>query len=62
MVTRVLSITTAVVSLAVSAAVAAGLTDQLQTSRMKVVQVDKSAGKFLRSGAPALDASCRPPI
>jgi hypothetical protein len=47
MVTRVLSITTAVVSLAVSAAVAASLTDQLQTSRMRVVQVDKSAGKFL---------------
>jgi hypothetical protein len=47
MVTRVLSITTAVVSLAVSAAVAAGLTDQMQTTRMTVVQVDKSAGKFL---------------
>ena len=47
MVTRVLSITTAVVSLAVSAAVASGMTDQLQTSRMTVVQVDRSAGKFL---------------
>ena len=47
MVTRVLCITTAVVSLAVSAAVASGLTDQLQTSRMTVVQVDRSAGKFL---------------
>jgi hypothetical protein len=47
MVTRVLSITTAVVSLAVSAAVAASLTDQMQSTRMTVVQVDKSAGKFL---------------
>jgi uncharacterized protein with FMN-binding domain len=47
MVTRVLSITTAVVSLAVSAAVGAGLTDQMQATRMTVVQVDKSAGKFL---------------
>ena len=47
MVTRVLSITTAVVSLAVSAAVGASLTDQMQTARMTVVQVDKSAGKFL---------------
>ena len=47
MLIRVLSITTAVVSLAVSAAVGAGLTDQMQTTRMTVVQVDKSAGKFL---------------
>ena len=47
MVIRVLSITTAVVSLAVSAAVGAGLTDQMQTTRMTVVQVDKSAGKVL---------------
>ena len=47
MVTRVLSITTAVVSLAVSAAIAASLTDQMQTTRMTVVQVDRSAGKFL---------------
>jgi len=47
MVTRALSITTAVVSLAVSAAVAAGLTDQMQTMRMTVVQVDRGAGKFL---------------
>jgi len=47
MVRRVLSITTAVVSLAVSAGVAASLTDQMQTTRMTVVQVDRSAGKFL---------------
>ena len=47
MVTRVLSITTAVVSLAVSVAVGASLTDQMQAMRTTVVKVDQSAGTFL---------------
>jgi hypothetical protein len=47
MVTRTLLMTTAVLSLAASAALAAGLTEQLQATRMTVVRVDREAGKFL---------------
>jgi hypothetical protein len=47
MVTKVLSISAVVVSLAASAAIGGGLTDYLQASRMTVVRVDKGAGKFL---------------
>ncbi|OLC65251.1 MAG: hypothetical protein AUH69_09875 [Actinobacteria bacterium 13_1_40CM_4_65_12] len=47
MVTRVLSITAAVVSLATAAAVAGTLTDRLQTSRMTVLRVDKGADQFM---------------
>ena len=46
MVTRVLSISAVVVSVAASAAIAGGLTDYLQATRMTVVRVDKGAGKF----------------
>src|SRR5258705_12759204 len=56
MVTRVLSITTAVVSLAVSAAVASGLTDQLQNSRVNVVPGDRSARKVLCAEHPRSNA------
>src|SRR5437870_13825353 len=47
MVTRVLSITAAVVSLATAAAAAGTLTDRLQTARMTVLRVGKGADQFM---------------
>jgi len=47
MLTRVLSITAAVLSLTAAAAVAEGLTDRLQATRMTVVKIDREAGKFM---------------
>ena len=47
MVTRVLSITAVVLSLAASAAVAGNLTDHLQATRMTVLRVDQDTGKFM---------------
>ena len=46
MMTRTLSISLVVMGLAASAAVAATLTDRLQTERMTVVKVDRAAGRF----------------
>ena len=42
-----LSISVVAVSLATSTALAAGLTERLQTERMTVVQVDRSGSRFL---------------
>jgi len=47
MVTRVLSITAVVLSLAASAAVAGNLTDHLQATRMTVLRIDRDTGKFM---------------
>ena len=46
MITRTLSISVAVVTLATSAALAAGLTERLQTDRMTVVKVDRANQRF----------------
>jgi hypothetical protein len=47
MIEKALWIGVAVVSLGASAAVAAGLTEQMAAERMTVVQVDRAAGRFL---------------
>jgi len=47
MIKKALWIGVAVVSLGTSAAVAAGLTEQMATERMTVVQVDRTEGRFL---------------
>jgi len=47
MLTRVLSITAAVLSLTASVAVAEGLTDRLQATRMTALKIDREAGKFM---------------
>jgi translation initiation factor IF-1 len=46
MVTRTLSISLVAMSLAASAAVAATLTERMQTERMTVLEVDRAAGRF----------------
>jgi hypothetical protein len=47
MVIRAISAGAVAVVVAASAAMAAGLTERLQTSRMTVLQVDKASGKFM---------------
>ena len=47
MLTRTLSIGAVAIAWATSAALAAGLTEELQTGRMTVVKVDREAGRFL---------------
>ena len=46
MITRTLTISVAVLSLATSAALAASLTERLQTERMTVVKVDRANQRF----------------
>ena len=46
MVKRTFPVSLAVVMMAASAALAAGLTDSLQAERMTVVKVDHAAGRF----------------
>jgi hypothetical protein len=47
MVIRAISAGVVAVAVAASAAMAAGLTERLQASRMTVLQVDKVAGRFM---------------
>ena len=47
MISKTLAISAAVVSLGASAALAAGLTEQMASERMTVVQVDRAQGRFL---------------
>ena len=47
MISKAISISVGVLSLATSAALAAGLTERMQTERMTVVQVDRTRGQFL---------------
>jgi threonine/homoserine efflux transporter RhtA len=47
MISKVLSISVAVVSLATSAAVAASLTERMGTERMTIVRVDRAQHRFL---------------
>jgi hypothetical protein len=47
MLMRTLSMGAMVISLAAPAAMASGLTDQLQSERMTIVKVDQPGGRFL---------------
>ena len=47
MISKAISISVGVLSLATSAALATGLTERMQAERMTVVQVDRSRGQFL---------------
>jgi nitrous oxidase accessory protein NosD len=47
MLMRTLSIGAVAISVAASVAMAAGLTEQLQTGRMTVLKVDRGTGQFL---------------
>jgi hypothetical protein len=47
MISKAISISVGVLSLATSAALATGLTERMQAERMTVVQVDRSRGHFL---------------
>jgi len=47
MISKTVTISVGILSLATSAALASGLTERMQSERMTVVQVDRSRGRFL---------------